>query len=71
MFGLKFLKIWVIFGHLKLWIAVARRNFKWMKIPGLKIMTDKKIMFGPGAERNTDVNGDLLDLQFINSISRW
>ena len=69
MFGLKFLQ--VIFGQSKLWIAVARHNFKWMKISGLNIMTDKKIMFGPGAERNTDVHGDPLDLQFINSISRW
>ena len=23
---------WVIFAHLKLWIAVARHNFKWVKI---------------------------------------
>ena len=25
-------QIWVIFTHLKLWIAVARHNFKWRKI---------------------------------------
>ena len=24
--------IWVIFTHLKLWVAVARHNFKWVKI---------------------------------------
>ena len=24
-------QIWVIFSHLKLWIAVARHNFKWVK----------------------------------------
>ena len=25
-------QIWVIFSHLKLWVAVARHNFKWLKI---------------------------------------
>ena len=25
-------QIWVIFSHLKLWVAVARRNCKWVKI---------------------------------------
>ena len=25
-------RLWVIFIHLKLWIAVARHNFKWVKI---------------------------------------
>ena len=25
-------QIWVIFTHLKLWVAVARNHFKWMKI---------------------------------------
>ena len=24
-------QIWVIFTHLKLWVAIARHNFKWMK----------------------------------------
>ena len=27
-----FCKIWIIFTHLKLWIATARHNFKWVKI---------------------------------------
>ena len=32
MFGLKLNKIiWLIFTHLKLWVAVARHNFKWVK----------------------------------------
>ena len=26
-------QIWRIFTHLKLWIASARHNFKWVKIP--------------------------------------
>ena len=26
-------QIWIIFTHLKLWIASARHNFKWVKIP--------------------------------------
>ena len=25
-------QIWIIFTHLKLWIASARNNFKWVKI---------------------------------------
>ena len=25
-------QIWVIFAHLKLWVAVARHNFKWVEI---------------------------------------
>ena len=28
-----FCQIWIIFSHLKLWIASARHNFKWVKIP--------------------------------------
>ena len=28
-----FCQIWIIFTHLKLWIASARHNFKWVKIP--------------------------------------
>ena len=24
-------QIWVIFSHLKLWVAAARHNFKWVK----------------------------------------
>ena len=32
MFGLKFLQIWVISTHLKLWMAAARHNFKWVEI---------------------------------------
>ena len=27
-----FCQIWIIFTHLKLWIASARHNFKWVKI---------------------------------------
>ena len=27
-----FFQIWIIFTHLKLWIASARNNFKWVKI---------------------------------------
>ena len=27
-----FFQIWIIFTHLKLWIASARHNFKWVKI---------------------------------------
>ena len=27
-----FYQIWIIFTHLKLWIASARHNFKWVKI---------------------------------------
>ena len=27
-----FCRIWIIFTHLKLWIASARHNFKWVKI---------------------------------------
>ena len=30
MFGLKLAK--VIFNHLKLWLATASHNFKWLKI---------------------------------------
>ena len=26
-----FRQIWIIFTHLKLWIASARHNFKWVK----------------------------------------
>ena len=26
-----FCQIWIIFTHLKLWIASARHNFKWVK----------------------------------------
>ena len=29
---LRFVQIWIIFTHLKLWIASAGYNFKWMKI---------------------------------------
>ena len=29
---LKIKKIWVIFTHLKLWVAAARHNFKLVKI---------------------------------------
>ena len=25
-------QIWVVFSDFKLWIAVARQNFKWLKI---------------------------------------
>ena len=32
MFGIELLQILVIFTHLKLWVAVARHNFKWVKI---------------------------------------
>ena len=32
MIGLKFEQIWVIFTHLKMWVAVANHNFKWVKI---------------------------------------
>ena len=28
-----FCQIWIISSHLKLWIASARHNFKWVKIP--------------------------------------
>ena len=28
-----FCQIWIILTHLKLWIASARHNFKWVKIP--------------------------------------
>ena len=28
----KIIQIWVIFTHLKLWVAIARHNFKWVKI---------------------------------------
>ena len=31
-FGLKSIQKLVIFIHLKLWVAVARHNFKWLKI---------------------------------------
>ena len=31
MFGLK-LNRWVIFTYLQLWVAVARHNFKWVKM---------------------------------------
>ena len=31
MFVIK-LNTWVIFTHLKLWVAAARHNFKWAKI---------------------------------------
>ena len=29
--------IWIIFAHLKLWIAVARHNFKWVKLFNLEL----------------------------------
>ena len=29
---IKFVHMWVIFTHLKLWVAVARHNFRWVKI---------------------------------------
>ena len=32
MFRLKLNTIWTIFTHLKLWVAVARHNFKYVKI---------------------------------------
>ena len=32
MFGLKIKQMWAIFSHLKLWVAVARHNFKWVEI---------------------------------------
>ena len=32
MFGIKLNKYDIIFTHLKLWVAVARHNFKWVKI---------------------------------------
>ena len=32
MFSIKLNKKWVIFKHLRLWIAVARHNLKWLKI---------------------------------------
>ena len=31
--GPPFCQIWIIFTHLKLWIASARHNLKWVKIP--------------------------------------
>ena len=33
MFGLKLNKqLWVIINHLRLWIAMAKHNLKWLKI---------------------------------------
>ena len=32
MVGTQIKQIWIIFTHLKLWVAVARHNFKWVKI---------------------------------------
>ena len=31
MFGLKLKQIWVFFTYLKLWVAVAMHNFKWLE----------------------------------------
>ena len=32
MFGVTLNTLWVIVTHLKLWVAVATRNFNWVKI---------------------------------------
>ena len=31
-FIIELVQMWVIFKHLKLWVAVARHNLKWVKI---------------------------------------
>ena len=38
MFGPELLQIWVCFTHLKMWVTVARHNFKWVKMLILNVM---------------------------------